>query len=374
MKQQDFVNYRVDMRPLEPYTFGTELGDRFDEAEVKTGKESYIMKSGNIPEQTTILGTLRYIVLNHKGLLKSSFHYEAAERKKIDNLIGPGSFLFQNEDVQTFGVIRKISPLFLTEEGKDGHNNEIFIKTPFHYVKDNGNYRAIKLEEQVLETSFGNIRLPSVSIGEQNNIVLEYNAKEGHGKGYLSLSDKSAAPDDLFCVHLQTGNRTEQNVSEDIERFYKREMVILKKGFTFSVYVTAKEDSFPAVTVAFMGKKRSAFQFRFTRVDKEEADLEAKVRKAFAEEPERWYYALSDVYLKEAPVYHAFAIVEEKSLRNLETRIGQSEYVRKMRKSEHQFHLIESGSVFYDSVNNLNLENEKMKMIGYNTVICLGGK
>lgn len=362
--------YRVDMRPLEPYTFGTEQGSKF-KGEMKTGKESYIIASGVIPEQTTILGALRYIVLKHKGLLKHDFCYSEEEKKRMKELIGESSFSFQfpKETKQSFGAIKKLSPLFLINRSF-GSKPEIYIKNPFHNKSSVG-YEPMNLTEEVFETSYGRICLPCVRKGSE--ISPEYDAKNGHGEGYIRLSDKSMAPEDLFSRYLQTGNRTDYDGQDNKEGFFKRETVSLKDDFEFSVYAAAEEGSFPVETIAFMGRKRSAFRFKFTQVDEQACDIEAKVKKAFSGEAGCWYYALSDLYLEEVPDYKYFAIVEEKSIRNLETRINETRYVKKRRKSNTQFHLIESGSVFYGHMD-LNLENKNIKNIGYNAVVCLGGK
>lgn len=123
-----------------------------------------------------------------------------------------------------------------------------------------------------------------------------------------------------------------------------------------------------------MGGKRSAFCFRFVKMEKKDCDLRKQVEEAFAATPGVWYYALSDLYLESPPEYTDFSIVEEKSIRNLETDLNQKGYVEKRRRSQHQFHLIKSGSVFYGSVDGLEIKNENMEGIGYNQVVRLGGR
>lgn len=363
------MHYRVDMCPLEPYTFGTEQGSKFAES-TETGKESYIITSGIAPEQTTILGALRYIVLKHKGLLKHDFCYTREEKERMSKWIGESSFSFQTDIKQNFGAIKKISPLFLINCGYE-RNPDIYIKNPFHNKNSLG-YEPMRLTEETVQTSHGRIHLPCVREGTKINP--EYDAKNGHGGGYICLSDKKHAPEDLFCKVLQTGNRADHVDRDNKESFFKREIVRLKENYAFSVYVEAEEGCFPqGKTIAFMGLGKSAFQFRFIQVDRQKCDIGAQVEKAFSGEPGCWYYALSDLYLEEVPSYKDFVIIEEKNVRNLETRTEEAEFVKKRRKSNLQFHLIESGSVFYGKVN-LKLENINLKNIGYNAVVRLGGE
>lgn len=46
--------YKIQLTPLEPYTFGTDQGLSFAGIENSRGKESYYVLSKMVPEQTTI--------------------------------------------------------------------------------------------------------------------------------------------------------------------------------------------------------------------------------------------------------------------------------------------------------------------------------
>ena len=102
------MKYLVKMTPLEPYAFGTEQGFEYP-GEEKTGKESYFVKSRFFPEQTTILGMLRYLVLQQQGLLKTDFSYDENEQKQMTECVGKESFSFSSEGVQDFGYIYGVS-------------------------------------------------------------------------------------------------------------------------------------------------------------------------------------------------------------------------------------------------------------------------
>ena len=120
------MRYLVKMTPLEPYAFGTDQTFAFHGV-AATGKETYFVRSNMVPEQTTILGMLRYIILEMEGLLKTDFQYSPEERAKMAACIGPESFRLSEKQKQDFGYIHEISPLFLM----DGQNH-IYIKNPFH--------------------------------------------------------------------------------------------------------------------------------------------------------------------------------------------------------------------------------------------------
>ncbi len=369
------TQYRVDMFPLEPYTFGTEQGSRFKNV-TPTGKESYIIASGQVPEQTTVLGTLRYLILQEKDLLKPDFRYGETEREKVGEAVGKDSFSFQKKTPQSFGVIKKLSPLFLTKHCREKKEPEIYIKNPFNNKRSDGGYDPMKLTEETFVTSHGEICLLRVMDGDK--ICPEYDAKAGHGSGYICLSEeKEAAPGDLFSRQLLTGNRIRQE--NDSEGVFKREAVALKKGFAFSIFLELEEDLFPekdgalAERIAFMGRKKSAFRFRFTKM-KEKRDLAKMVEQSFAKEAGCWQYALSDLYFDKPLSCDGFAIIAQKCLRTLHTDISEDKYVDKRKKSEYQFCLIESGSVFCGNGLNADLEHKNAEKIGYNAVVSLGGK
>lgn len=87
------MNYLVKIRPLEPYAFGTDKTSAYVGAE-RTGEGTYLVRSKNVPEQTTLLGMLRYITLEAEGLLKTDYSYTPDERAKMKQCIGPDSFQF----------------------------------------------------------------------------------------------------------------------------------------------------------------------------------------------------------------------------------------------------------------------------------------
>ena len=48
------MKYLIKITPLEPYTFGTDQNIRYP-GEEPTGKETYFVDSGEVPEQTSVL-------------------------------------------------------------------------------------------------------------------------------------------------------------------------------------------------------------------------------------------------------------------------------------------------------------------------------
>lgn len=78
--------YFVRMTPLEPYTFGGEKGFRFGSKDAENGRNntvntSYYQTSKEIPEQTTIIGMLRHLILRQAGVAKEFSEYTKEDRE-----------------------------------------------------------------------------------------------------------------------------------------------------------------------------------------------------------------------------------------------------------------------------------------------------
>ncbi len=346
------MRYLVTMKPLEPYSFGNDQNFTYP-GEKATGKETYFVKSKDIPEQTSILGLLRYLVLQNRGLLRTDFKYSAEERAQMNKHIGERSFSYLEQNKQDFGDIHEISPVFIINE-----KQEILVRNPFHNKADMSGYMPMRMEDGV-ETSWGTISLPECG---------QYDAKKGYACGYFNLKTKEIVYD-LFETKVVSGNRKNEKDGSDEGCFFKREMKCLKAGYSFGVYVDAEK--LPEKTIGYMGKKKSAFSIEAYISDA--PTLEEQVKECFSEADGKWFYALSDLVLTDRAKYEDFCIVEEKYQRNLETVYTADNHVKRLRKSEVRFHLIQSGSVFYKSCN-LPLAGENCHQIGYNRIVQLGGK
>ena len=176
------MTYLVKLRPLENYTLGTELGFT-DENFHGAGRSSYIATSGEVPDQTTVLGMVRFMVLKNCGILRTDFCYSSQEKQKISELIGPESFDFTKPD-QSFGVIRGISPVFIIKTEQKSGEEQYLVPTPA-FLKENrdGTFSAIKMDdEHPVRTNGGkDICLPAEG---------EYDPKAGYPPAWYNLSEK----------------------------------------------------------------------------------------------------------------------------------------------------------------------------------------
>lgn len=372
--------YLLKITPLEPYTFGTDQRFKYN-GEEGTGKESFYINSNELPEQTTVLGMLRFLILEHAKdfSIKSDFTYTKQEKERMKELIGSKSFQFESKEVQDFGIIEKISPIFIMKE------DHYYIKNPGHHLVDengqsNGFFEMNK--DKIKRTSNGSIALP-------NN----YEVKKAVNTDFIALDETHSAAKDLFTHTYITGNKKTEEMKEKNESFFKREIIRLNPDYNFALFLTVKDDyKFPSQAIGYMGLKRSAFKIE---AFEKEDDLAERVQKSFPLQPnkDKWIYALSDLYngVSEKGVqqsYDTFCAVTQKQMRNLETCVedNATEQVEKKEKQNNskrkysiplklrdtKVNLIERGSVFYEH-HNLELDNENCKKIGYNILVELGG-
>ena len=348
--------YLVKMTPLNSYAFGTDMKFNFPGDE-KTGKESYIVVSKLLPEQTTILGMIRYMLLDHYKVLQTDGKYDEQQKKRVEELIGKESFSFKKKE-QTFGKIESVSPVFIVRN----NDNKIFIKNPFHNIAESGKHHFAKMEKEKLFTSYGEINLPSESISIEHTYV------------NVNLEEEYIEESKLFQREYQVGikkNKKKDETEED--SFFKQEFITLLEGYSFGVYVEC--DELPKKSVQYMGQKKSAFLIEAILQETDGGSkLEDLVKERFCKETDSWFYALSDLYLENySEGFGTFSVVEKKSLRNLETDYQTGKL--KTKRTKVQYNLISSGSVFFEN-NPLdcknNEEDHKYKM-GYNHVIQIGG-
>jgi CRISPR-associated protein Cmr3 len=97
--------YKITLVPLERFFFGS------DNTFGKKNQENYFVKSMHFPQQTTLLGTLRYLLLKHFRLMDDDG--KVTDYKAEERLIGSTGFSVVKGH-NKYGIINSISPLFIT--------------------------------------------------------------------------------------------------------------------------------------------------------------------------------------------------------------------------------------------------------------------
>ena len=422
------TEYLVTFKPLGDYSFGSDRHFSF------VGKNNYskdeyapyFIRTNSVPEQSTVFGMIRYLILVSNGIqLKQDFQYDKGTRNKMRALIGEKSFSL-NGGVGDFGKLEKISPIFLLK-----NSEEIIIPNPFNNKQGKegiAQFEPMILEEEfTLSTSFGEIALPKSK---------EYNPKEGYGDGYYNIdTGHLEAIEDIFMTKVATGvrrvtqkdlqnlkinirdlcesfvnNAMKQKVSNldrnsnlsltefitnfmdllekhnkkkknhfqekleklsqnfDADRLFKREVHQLQEDFEFAVYVKVNGDITLRDSIVPMGQKGTLFK---VSVEESEDNLKRKITEHFQKhtlQGQTWQYCLSDVCLVDD--VQSFAILEEKLVRQLHTDLSKNRLEGLDLQGSSL--LYKAGSVFYgdDAIS----VKTGLEPAGYNTIYKITGK
>lgn len=360
------MRYLFRFRPLEPYAFGTDQGFSYA-GEPGTGKESYFVTSGTLPSQTTLFGTVRYLLLRWSGLLDTGFGYSRAKRSQMAALIGPRSFSFDEE--RSFGAIQRMSPLFLMQSNEGA--NEILIPNPFcnkaerNKEDERGEYDPIRLGRRV-RCSEGYLNLPMKG---------EYDIKKWHGSGYLDLDSLKVVPDPFGGVFVPGVRKNGDGSGSNADSFYMRQLVTTGDGsLSFAVTVDIDDEVARDLCVdgrkevCHMGKRRSAFE---VATEQSQLDIADRVRSSFAGCAGPWTLALSNLHLQGDWEPKGFCIVEESHHRGLSTDYDAKRAMHRFRKDAQRLNFIQAGSVFAGDVD-LPLDANAQR-IGYDITVVLGG-
>ncbi len=338
-------SYLVTLTPLEPYFFG---GERtFHYGTETTMPDTYYIASEKTPNQTALLGVLRYAILDRYGLLWHSGETDAQRtlRAHSGRYVGENSFSINGDN--RFGLIEKISPLFL----RRGETS--YLPAPL-------NYRIVD------EKDGGCLRFAALpSSADAKRVPVNYTAK-GHdlpaGK-YLPLCETTGELTDPFLSDVRVGIDTK----EKKDGFFKKEYQMLKSGFRFAFYAALDEsaDVDGYTSTVFMGQGKSPFRIAFRR---EEDDLETLAKQLLPREENDYWYALSDLWFRETPKHEGFAILLRKQLRYLTTDLDSGTQRDRMSKTAELYNLVQAGSVFYYDPRELHLQ-QSADRVGMNRLI-----
>ena len=102
--------YLISLKPVGKFFFGGDMS--FPVNGKKSEYSSYIIKSNKFPQQTSLLGMLRFLVLRNDSSVFDAATQSITDRHAAAKLIGESSFV-QSGCKATYGVIKGISECFL---------------------------------------------------------------------------------------------------------------------------------------------------------------------------------------------------------------------------------------------------------------------
>ncbi len=343
----------LKLTPKGKFFFG---GDRTFASE----RQSYFAHSEYFPQQTALLGMLRYAILKKEGALEK-------DNAKKEELIGYDFNLRENN----FQKIKSLSPIFILEDKiswipagkdwqlykeKDEHNKETEVIVNLQFQQDNGKLPLAKFDHkkefEMLLTPFIN----GSSNGEQSKNMSHF-----------------------FQPQQQVGNEKARDGKSKDDAFYKHDLLSFKRDvdtyqnkFAFAIWVETDNYSLKDLGTVFLGRE-SEFKVEviddvenvFEKIGTESTDSTASdkivlLSNAFIEDLEK-FRSEANFVLSGSPVPFKFILSDKNnkyySMPKDNTRCSS------------QYYLLERGTVIYPkNFNNIItlLNNQAFHTIGYN--------
>lgn len=361
--------YLVTLTPLDTFFFGGETTFGQNEG------ANYFAKSNLFPQQTTILGALRYELLRQNGLLLVK---DSKQEEKI-KLIGEESFDVNKDN--TFGIIEKISPIFMHYDGKN-----YFMRSK-EFVVEKITEKETKTVPLTLTFLDGTHQLNGIVQSAKIPLLKKgkdaFNPKEAFAE-QLVQGNEIENIDDIFksiqkigITKYKDGIPKPQNgkAPDNSLGFYKQTSYRLEKGWAFAFYLELTETKLKGGIIKMGGENRP-FAMQLTTVAqsiihyKDTATPEFNGTKIIL---------LSDAFV-EADIYQycAFAITDIKTFRNIKTSLSTTTKWSDLgdnrdqpSKTPEKWQILERGSVLFAKNDNIEalktaLNVPHYQKIGYN--------
>lgn len=369
--------YLVKLTPVEKFFFGQK--NTFEEDNV-----NYFVRSSHFPQQTALLGLLRYQLLLNAGadIFSDNKIVEATEAAK---LIGKQSFSPFSKG-EGFGVIKGVSPIFLIDSK---NSEEIYFPAGKRYQKkDKG----------------GSYEFLSLSCKEGLPLLANYSPKAGLPDMWINSKGELLDEDTLFVEDSRVGIRKDYKGNTDDNSFFYETFYCFnnendKRNLCFAFYCELEleletEKKF-SNRIVHLGGERQPFSMEVIKVNPVEG-YTSKTEAIKYEKDENYYTVmlLSDAYIESEVVDEAyFAVTEITEFACLLTTTEHTKrfYNRnKVRKPSHatddnisvskEIELYARGSLFYfenkDAAEDFKreVESSHFRTIGYNHTIIIPNK
>jgi CRISPR type III-B/RAMP module-associated protein Cmr3 len=364
-------NLNVKLTPTGHYFFGTETRNT-------DGTENYFQYSSQLPQQTMLLGMLRFLLLQTSS--KDIFDKgRIQDKSKVINLIGPDSF---NMNSTNFGAIKNISEIALW------NNKEENLYLPLLVWKDKDGNILQKVEIDIVAQNFYRSDIVKSLVN-----LPDYAAKKGYDQIWITSKGKKwdITDGDLFTPDIQTGNfkNKPDKKDDDMDAYFKMQYYRLHKDISFLFNIKVDDSVIKQLIgkhFVYIGGERSQFSCEISDISNK-TFIENHYDDIYDEKADERYVKViltSDACCKENPYTKSlWAITQVKQFRCLTSSVERTEQYfnrskddnQKMKESEQKmkeselFNLLERGSVFYfekdaDTVDFLN--NPVFSTIGYN--------
>ena len=343
--------YFITLKPVEDYFFGGENTFKNNDNE----ETNYFARSNPYPQQTSLLGLLRHLLLISNNALPLYKNKDLAVE-----LIGGKSFNPENEvEEQNFGLIKDISPLCIFNK----KNKKIYRISLAHE-----NFTLIENEGQILLNK----------VKDSTYTINDYDPKEYYGAILYDADNNSLEFDEVFKEIKPKIGIDKDREQDDENKMFKQIFYTLKSDFYFALYANIKDNySFnnkenktninKSGIIAFGGEQK---QFAYELAKEEEPQFIKEPK--FSIKHENKIVLLSDAYVNKSIFDNAKIILNE--IQDFRT-VTIGFYKQKFKKEKVKYNLLKRGTViFYNAKNEECIikeleEYKNYRNIGFNQYI-----
>lgn len=362
--------YQFNLTPQDAYFFG-------DERSFGSGENTnYFVKSRPWPQQSTLLGMLRYELLRRQGLLTlHGIKQSIKEKKQAIELIGEKSFSPIGN--HSYGKIRKLSPVWLANEG------QVYVMPPLNKNLQEDSPSGNGTEDQTLSLQ-----------SKRSKPIVKFRAKKSSPcvELYNLTSGQTRCMDEALVEREQVGITKSTGMEEDSDGFYRQLRYKLRPGWTFCFIAEIEDEELPynfekmPVSQIPVGGEKLSFGLRATKL----AEMPVLMTPPEPDTSQEFLqlHLLSDAYVKDMPALLAACayacIGDPVDFRSIHTAVEQTaEYHNLTRRGGKAvagrasfsalYQLIPRGSVLklrtanWDAVSGMLNEAKNWQQIGYNS-------
>lgn len=337
--------------------------------------ESFYSKSLKYPTQTTLLGCIRRTILKQNNMLDDQLRYPKTGTN-FTALTGSSPANGLGESNLDFGIIKKLSPVFITKFENDTLREILFPMPSDVYKKSEGLLSIVEYEDNssAVSSRYGNSCYKKITSGKFFPFDVLGNRKmwEDYFKSQYIQYKTDYEMDKVLIPSHQVGISRE-NRNKLTGKFYRKKDFLMAENFAFGVIINTGDQEADILKndIVLLGGEQSKFSLKI-------AKLEEKDNKLFPPGFEKFFNSYD-------PAANSFNVTSDKIV-FLSNRIGQGtisnskhsvinnmDTIRSLNSNGHitnSYRTIPAGSVFYLDTNFvITNDNKFATKIGYNFFI-----
>lgn len=347
------MKYLVTLKPIGSYFFGGEvtLGEGTS--------QNYFVESNLLPQTSALLGLMRYEVLRQNTLL-SYDPSNSDDKNRVDKLIGDSGFNLEKPK-DKYGIIRNISPVFLTDNQKFYTAMPLDAGYPVQFsTKNRCSYFSCDDEVDVKKNCHDDCCFSNFSCYDEvvakkivitnETVINGFDCKTYDNYKYWCDPDGNRF-ENPFSFSQQIGITKNERNENGSDAFYKQTLIRLNPSLSFAFTVEVDDDSplKEVKTIIPLGGNRSMF---FMNISSTALDM-ATVFSPLHQDGR--ILALGDAFLNKADLVKCtFIWGENKPCRYMVNSTDKKHSWKKPQKTTVLYHLLSRGSVIYADSSVLN--------------------